>query len=87
MSDLCVINRPLASLRPYEKNPRKNDAAVEKMVGSLREFGFRVSILAKSNGEIIDGHLRFKAAAAMGLTEVPVIVADDMTDAPKSGCR
>lgn len=81
MPDLCVINRPLASLRPYERNPRKNDQAVPRMVEILQEFGFRVPILAKSDGEIIDGHLRYKAAMAMGLNEVPVIIADDLSEA------
>ncbi len=51
------------------------------MVEVLQEFGFRVPILAKSDGEIIDGHLRYKAAQSMGLTEVPVILADDMSEA------
>ncbi|MDR2891616.1 MAG: ParB N-terminal domain-containing protein [Deltaproteobacteria bacterium] len=79
MSDLHVENWPVERLRPYAKNPRKNDAAVPRMVEALREFGFRIPILAKNDGEVIDGHLRLKAALDMGLESVPVIICDDMT--------
>ena len=71
---------PVDLLRPYENNPRKNDQVVNKMVAVLREFGFRVPILAKFDGEIIDGHLRYKAALAMGMDTVPVILADDLSE-------
>src|SRR5579872_5447208 len=72
---------PVERLRPYERNPRKNDKAVEKIRASIREFGFAVPILAKSDGEIIDGHLRLKGAIAEGMKEVPVIPCDGWTDA------
>ena len=81
MNNLAIVQLPLASLHPYAHNPRKNDEAVPRMVEVLQEFGFRVPILAKSDGEIIDGHLRYNAAQAMGLSEVPVILADDMSEA------
>lgn len=81
MPELHIESWPVARLRPYENNPRKNDHAVPKMVEALRQFGFRVPILAKTDGEIIDGHLRYKAALAMGMEEVPVIPADDMSEA------
>lgn len=81
MPDLHIEQWPMEKLRPYERNPRKNDHVVGKMVDALRQFGFRVPLLAKSDGELIDGHLRYKAALAMGLAAVPVIPADDLTDA------
>ena len=65
----------------YARNPRKNDHAVDSVASAIREFGFRVPIVAKSDGTVVDGHLRLKAAAKLGLTEVPVILADDLTDA------
>lgn len=71
---------PIDRLHGYAANPRKNDAVVDKMVASFTEFGFRIPILARSNGEICDGHLRIKAARKMDMTEVPVILADDMSD-------
>ncbi|MBQ3171674.1 MAG: DNA modification methylase, partial [Mailhella sp.] len=70
-----------AELRPYGNNPRKNDKAVPRMVESIREFGFRIPVLALRDGTVLDGHLRLKGALKMGLEEVPVIWADGMTDA------
>jgi hypothetical protein len=50
----------------YARNPRKNDAAVDRMCGSIREYGFKVPVLARSDGEVVDGHLRLKAARKLG---------------------
>ena len=63
----------------YARNPRKNDAAVDRMCGSIREFGFKIPVLARSDGEVVDGHLRLKAARKLGVTEVPVILCDEWT--------
>ncbi|MBR1734632.1 MAG: DNA modification methylase [Alphaproteobacteria bacterium] len=69
------------SLIEYARNPRKNDAVVDKMVASIKEFGFRIPIVAKSDGSVVDGHLRLKAARKLGMQEVPVVVADDLSEA------
>jgi DNA modification methylase len=79
MPELHIEYWPVSRLVPYAGNPRKNDVAVPRMVEALREFGFRIPILAKSDGGVIDGHLRLKAALEMGLESVPVITADDLT--------
>ncbi len=80
MPDLTIQTWPVERLVPYVDNPRKNDHAVDRMVAVIREFGFRLPVLALSTtGELVDGHLRLKAALAMGLREVPVMLADDMT--------
>lgn len=71
--------RPLADITPYENNPRINDGAVDAVAASLREFGFRQPIVVDEAGVIICGHTRFKAATKMGLAEVPVHVATDLT--------
>jgi len=71
---------PTDKLLPYVRNPRKNDHAIEQMAGVIREFGFRIPIVAKSTGEVIDGHLRLKAALKMGLQSVPVVLADELTE-------
>lgn len=71
--------RKLADIRPYEQNPRQNDAAVEAVAHSIREFGFRVPIVVDAEGVIICGHTRWKAAQKLGLEEVPVHVATDLT--------
>ena len=71
---------PTDTLIEYARNPRKNDHAVDRVAAAIREFGFRVPILAKSDKTIVDGHLRLKAAKKLGLEEVPVLLCDDMTD-------
>lgn len=65
----------------YIRNPRNNDAVVDKMVDCIKEYGFRIPIVAKSDGSVVDGHLRLKAARKLGLKEVPVVLADDLTEA------
>src|ERR1700720_3658494 len=71
----------------YARNPRKNDAAVDRMCASLREFGFKIPVLARSDGEVVDGHLRLKAAKKLGITEIPVILCDEWTEAQVKACR
>ena len=78
---LTVETWPVARLIPYARNPRKNDAVVDQMVGAIKEFGFRIPIIAKSDGTVVDGHLRLKAAQRLGLADVPVALADDLTEA------
>jgi hypothetical protein len=53
---------PIDKLTFYARNPRKNDSAVDRMCSSIREFGFKIPVLARSDGEVVDGHLRLKAA-------------------------
>ena len=71
--------RKTDDIRPYEQNPRHNDAAVEAVARSIREFGFRQPIVVDADGVIVVGHTRWKAAKALGLKEVPVHVATDMS--------
>lgn len=78
---MVVEEWPLSRLTAYDRNPRKNDAAVDRMAATITEFGFRVPVLAKSDGSLIDGHLRLKAATQLGLATVPVLIADDFTPA------
>ena len=80
LSEITFEYWPTERLIPYSRNPRKNDHAVEQMAGAIRDFGFRIPIIAKSTGEICDGHLRYKAALRLGLEKVPVILADDLTE-------
>ncbi|NQU22700.1 MAG: ParB N-terminal domain-containing protein, partial [Candidatus Nealsonbacteria bacterium] len=71
--------RAIDSIRPYEHNPRKNDSAVDAVAASLREFGFRQPIVVDTDGVIIAGHTRYKAALKLGLEKVPVHVATDLS--------
>ena len=57
------------------------------MVASIAEFGFSVPVLARSSGEVVDGHLRLKGARRLGMAEVPVIPCDGWTDAQLKASR
>ena len=77
---LNVINKKISEIKPYEKNPRKNDDAVKYVAESIQQFGFKVPIVIDTNGVIIAGHTRYKASKKLGLKEVPCIIADDLTE-------
>jgi ParB-like chromosome segregation protein Spo0J len=78
---------PVETLIPYAGNPRKNDHAVEAVASAIKRFGFRVPVLAKSDGSLIDGHLRVKAAKHLGMKEVPVVLCDDLSEADIKALR
>jgi len=72
----------LDKIIPYVNNPKKHpEEQVKKIASSIREFGFKVPILVDKDYNIIAGHGRYLAAKMLGLKEVPVIVADDLTPA------
>lgn len=70
---------PIDDVKPYDRNPRLNDPAVEAVARSLKEFGFRQPIVVDAEHVIVAGHTRWKAAKQMGLTKVPVHVATDLS--------
>lgn len=78
---------PISKLIGYARNPRKFDHAVPEVAAAIREFGFRVPIVAKSDGTIVDGHLRLAAVQHLNeakpgsFDELPVLVADDLSEA------
>lgn len=74
-----IVYRSLSELRPYERNPRNNAAAVAPVAESIKQFGFKVPLVVDSQGVIIAGHTRYKAAEQLGLDKVPCLVADDLT--------
>src|SRR5450432_2453994 len=78
---------PVDKLVFYARNPRKNDPAVDRMCGSIREFGFKIPVLIRGDGEVVDGHLRLKAARKLGIAEVPVILCDEWTPAQVKAFR
>src|SRR3954469_616001 len=69
----------LSSITPYPGNPRHNDAGIDAVAASIREFGFRQPIVVDEHNVIIVGHTRFKAAQKLGLETVPVHVAIGLT--------
>ena len=70
---------PIDRFVSYARSLRKNDAAVDRMCASIGEFGFKIPCLVRSDGEVVDGELRLKAARKLCLTEVPVILCDEWT--------
>ena len=84
---------PIDRLIFYARNPRKNDAAVDRMCGSIKEFGFKCPVLARSDGSVVDGHLRLKAARKLGswpggdTSSIPVILCDEWTEAQVKAFR
>ena len=78
-NDLRVKYVPIGDVRPYEDNPRRNDGAVQAVANSLREFGWKQPIVVDADGTIVVGHTRYKAALALDMTHVPVVVASDLT--------
>ena len=77
--DLRVKYVPIGDVHPYEDNPRRNDGAVQAVAASLREFGWKQPIVVDADGTIVVGHTRYKAALALEMTHVPVVVASDLT--------
>ena len=77
--------RRLNSLRPYENNPRDNEAAISGVAASIRRFGFRSPILIDRDGVIVCGHTRYLAAQSLGLTEVPCVQLSDLTEETGEG--
>ncbi len=74
-----IVMRSTAALIPYERNPRKNDAAVEAVAKSISQFGFRNPILLDKDGVVVAGHTRLKAAQLLKIADVPCIIIDDLT--------
>jgi len=66
-------------VKEYERNPRQNDGAVDAVAASIKEFGFKVPVVVDGNGVLIAGHTRVRAARKLGMKEVPVIRAADLT--------
>ena len=70
----------LKDIKPYEKNPRKNDDAGPYVAESIKQFGFKVPIVIGKDNVIVCGHTRYKAAQKLGLKTVPCVIADDLTE-------
>jgi len=67
-------------VRPYQNNPRHNNAGIDAVAASIQQFGWRQPIVVDETGTIIVGHVRWKAAKKLGLEKVPVHVAKGLTE-------
>ena len=77
---LNIREMAIDEIVPYENNPRKNEKAVDAVAESIKQFGFKVPIIIDKENVIVAGHTRLKAVEKLGLTSVPVIMADDLTE-------
>src|SRR5713226_9841116 len=77
----------IGRLVEYARNPRKNDSVVDRMCASIREFGVKIPYLVRGDGEVVDGHLRLKAARKLGIAQIPVILCDEWTPAQVKAFR
>lgn len=82
--DSEIEMRPLNTIRPYTRNPRKNDRTVELLTKIIPKVGFNVPIVVDERGIIVKGHARFIAAIRLGLEEVPCIVSHADPEAIKA---
>lgn len=81
MEKLKLEYWPVDRLRVCARPLRDNDACVERMASAMSRFGCRIPLLVRADGEVVDGHLRLKAARALNFASVPVLLVDDMDDA------
>lgn len=79
-SSIEIVMRDIGELTPYENNPRNNDMAVDAVAASIQKFGFKNPVIIDKDGVIVAGHTRYKAAQNLGITDIPCISADDLSD-------
>ncbi len=82
-----LADMPIENIRPYERNPRRNDSAVGALMQSIRANGFNSPIIADENGVILAGHTRYKAAVKLGLETVPVVTVTGLGENQKRAYR
>lgn len=75
-----IVEKPIQEIFPYEKNPRKNTKAIDVVANSLKQYGFQQPIVVDANNIIIVGHTRYQAAKKLGMKQVPVLTAGDLTE-------
>jgi site-specific DNA-methyltransferase (adenine-specific) len=75
-----IIEKKVEELIPYVNNPRNNEAAVDFVASSIKEFGFKNPIIIDKENVIVAGHTRLAAAKKLGLESVPCIMADDLSE-------
>ena len=80
MDKLKIEYVDINNIKPYKKNPRKNDEAIPYVMESIKQFGFKNPVILDKDNIIVAGHTRIESAKRLGITEIPCIYADDLTD-------
>ena len=84
MRDLAVVYRAIGELKAHARNPRTHSMKqIRQIAESIRRFGFTNPILIDAEDRIIAGHGRIEAAKLLGLSTVPTIRLDHLTEAQK----
>lgn len=78
-----IIMKPITEVKPYVRNPRKNEKTVKLLVDIIPKVGFNVPLVIDKNGIIVKGHARFAAALQLGMTEIPCVITDADEEAIK----
>lgn len=78
-SEFVVTMWPIERVRCDPKNPRKNERAIDAVATSIRRFGWQVPIVVDKTGTVIAGDTRLKAAKKLGISNVPVHIADALS--------
>lgn len=78
-----IVMKKICEIKPYIRNPRKNDKTVDVLVKIIPKVGFNVPLVIDKKGVIVKGHSRFKAAIKLGMEEIPCIVTDADEEAIK----
>lgn len=78
---MLVTMMKISEVQPYDKNAKKHpDDQVEHIANSIREFGWQQPLVVDKNNVLVIGHGRLLAAKKLGMEEVPVVRADDLTE-------
>lgn len=80
MEKLKIEYVKIDDIKPYENNPRHNEKAIDYVVDSIKNFGFKVPVIIDENNILITGHTRIEAAKKLKIKEVPAIKANDLTE-------
>lgn len=78
--NMTIVMKNIAEIKPYENNPRHNESAIDAVASSIKEFGWKQPLVIDKDSVIVVGHTRWLAAKKLGLSEVPCLIASDLTD-------
>ena len=82
-----LTRKKLSEITPYERNPRKNDQAVDAVAESIRQCGYVAPIIVDEDGIILAGHTRYKALKKLGMEDAEVVVREGLTEEQKRKYR
>ena len=71
-----IVMKKISEIKPYFRNPRKNDKTVELLVQMIPKVGFNVPLTIDKKGVIVKGHARYTAAIRLGMEELPCVITD-----------